>query len=132
MTEKQFCIFHAGKKVHVATVTCRMAKLFGYAQKRTIVRGLLRAQWGPPCEGAGCHSAPQKTRFRECASFVHVNAVLMCKLFLRSKTVKTSWIRRNPVGPLETGPSPWSYLACEEIHEPSGTICGFFRALTSC
>lgn len=38
-----------------------------------------------------------KTKFRECMSFVHVNVVLMCKPLLPSKTVKTSWIRRNPI-----------------------------------
>lgn len=39
----------------------------------------------------------------------------MRRHFLPSKTVKTSWIRRNPVGTLETVPSPEKYLACGEI-----------------
>lgn len=52
-----------------------------------------------------------KAKFRECSSFVRVNAVLMCRPFLPSKTVKTSWIRRNPVGMLETVPSPKNLLS---------------------
>lgn len=61
-------------------------------------------------------------------SFVQVNVVLMCKRFLPSKTVKTSWIRRNPVGKLETVLPKRSYLACEEIHGLFSTICGLSGA----
>lgn len=46
-----------------------------------------------------------KDYFRVCASFVQLNVVLMLKLLLPSKTVKTSWIRRTPIGKLETFPS---------------------------
>lgn len=35
--------------------------------------------------------------------------------FLPSKTVKTSWIRRNPVGAVETAPSPEKYFACGKM-----------------
>lgn len=69
-----------------------------------------------------------KTKFRECMSFVHVNVVLMCKRFLPSKTVKTSWIRRNPIGRLETVPSQRGCLACEEIQRLFNTVCGFSAA----
>lgn len=49
--------------------------------------------------------------FGECTSFVQLNVVLMCKLFLPSKAVKTSWISRNPVGKLETVPFPEELLS---------------------
>lgn len=82
-----------------------------------------RAQWGLPGRAAEGVFLCCKSRFREWASFVLFNAVLMCKRFLRSETVKTSWIRWNPVGTVETGPSPRSYLACEETH--SAAFRGF-------
>lgn len=66
--------------------------------------------------------------FGECTSFVQLNVVLMCKLFLPSKAVKTSWISWNPVGKLETVPSQRSCLACEEIQGLFNTICGFSGA----
>lgn len=75
------------------------------------------------------HSSQAK--FRECTSFVPVNVVLMCKLLLPSKSVKTSWIRRNPTD-------------CRRLLLPSGAALhvkiygGYstpfvgFLALTSC
>lgn len=70
----------------------------------------------------------ERLKFRECMSFVHVNAVLMCRPLLPSKTVKTSWIRRNPTGELETAPSQRSCLACDKKRGLFNTICGFSGA----
>lgn len=58
-------------------------------------------------------------------SFVQVNVVLMSKLLLPSKTVKTSWIRRIAIGKLESVPSPRCCFASEEMRGLFGTICRF-------
>lgn len=70
-------------------------------------------------------------KFRECTSFVPVNAVLMCKALFPSKTVKTSWIRQSPLRNWRRSLPREAALHVTKYKEHSTPFVGF-QVLTSC